>query len=129
MKNNKLAFYADGADSTLLFDKIKEYFEKQCTVIDTMVFSKDPVICRIPNNYAVLPTFFLKFYNGIIVFFTIEDYLNNHFQNLNDQNYLYIDENSIQNIESVNRSMLQNIPMISINKNDQSITEFKLTKI
>lgn len=129
MKNNKLAFYADGADSTVLFDSIRAYFQKKCTIIDAMVFSKDPVICRIPNTYAVLPTFFLKFYNGIVVFFTIEDYLNNHFQNLGNQNYLYVDENTINNMESVNRSMLQNISMLTINKNDQSITDFSLTKI
>lgn len=124
MKNTKLSFVLDITDSSYILDKIKDFFKTKYNIDDTIVFSKDPVVCRIPKEYGVLSTFYYRFYKGIVVFFTLEDYLEIDTDDTKIR-YLYMDDKTIENLESVNRQMLSNISILSLNKDTNSINEVK----
>jgi hypothetical protein len=125
MKNIKLSFFIDGTDSSEILVKIKEYFSQKYTIDDVIVFSKDPIISRMPKEYGILSTYHLTFYKGIIVFFTLEDYLSHENISLSKERYLFINDKTIKDIESINRSTIQNINMITMNE-DKTI---QLTKL
>ena len=119
MKNLKLSFFIDSIDSGDLLLKIKNYFSKKYTIDDTIIFSKDPLVSKIPKDFGILSIYHLTFYKDIIVFFSLEDYQAYNNISLSSHTYLFINNNTIQDLESVNRAILQNINMITLDANDQ----------
>jgi hypothetical protein len=61
-----------------------------------------------------------------VVFFTLDDYLEYQDYSLSKDIYLYFDDQSIENIESVDRNMLKNIQMLVTNKTSNQIEIFTL---
>ena len=128
MKNIKLSFFIDGIDSSEILVKIKEYFSQKYTIDDVIIFSKDPITSRMPKEFGILSTYHLTFYKGIIVFFTLEDYLSHENSSLSNERYLFINDQPIEDIESINRSTIQNINMITMDEN-KTIQLIKLPSI
>lgn len=76
MKHNTLAVFISHPNQIPHIERIKKEYsdmEDICIVTDTNIVISD---------YATIPLFYIKFFNGQIVFCSIEDYLNNrdHFQ-------------------------------------------------
>lgn len=58
-------------DTARIIDKVKNYFQKD--VADFFVFTDDIISCDIP--YAILSSFYMRFYKGCVVFTSIESLL------------------------------------------------------
>lgn len=128
MKNLKLSFFIEGIDSGDLLIKIKEFFANSYQIDDLIIFSKDPIATKIPKDFGILSVYHLTFYKGIIVFFSLDDYIAYDTGSSSQHKYLFINENTINDLESVNRAILKNINMITL-KDDAIIPLILPTKL
>jgi|LakMenEpi03Aug12_release.lakeMendotaPanAssembly.Ray.scaffolds.fasta_scaffold18253_5 hypothetical protein len=125
MTNINLGLMVDAVGPNGL-DSIIGFFKEKYVVDDVVVFSKDPLLSNIDSSYGVLSLYYFKFYKGAVVFFTLDDYLEYQDYSLSKDIYLYFDDQSIENIESVDRNMLKNIQMLVTNKTSNQIEIFTL---
>jgi len=128
-KNTTLGLMIDSVSNGDLDDIIK-FFQDQYIVDDIIVFSKDPLLCEINHNYGVLSLYYLKFYKGTIVFFTLEDYMQYKEYSLSKNIYLYMHNiNDIDNIENIDRNMIKNIQIITPNQESNKIELFNIKSL
>lgn len=125
MKNISLGLMVDSVGRNGL-DDIISFFKSTNTVDDIVLFSKDPLLSTIDTSYGVLSLYYFKFYKGVVVFFTLDDYLEYKDYSLSKNIYLYFDDKSIENIENIDRHMLKNIQMLVKNKISNQIEIFTL---
>lgn len=111
MNKINLAFILDSVDKGGL-DHILDFFKKKHSIDDVVVFSKDPLLAVIDKSYAMLSLYYFKFYKGYVVFFRLEDYLEYQNYSLSKNIYLYLDDNTIENIETIDRNMIKNISLL-----------------
>lgn len=129
MINAKLSFFVDIANEDNLLNKIKVFFSSIYDIDDTFIFTKDLLSSFVHKNFATLPLYYFKFYSGIVVFFTLEDYLEYKDDGMHISAYLYIDNNTIKDMDSVNRNMLKDIQMIGFDPNNNCIEPIKMSSI
>ena len=125
MTNINLGLVADAVGRGGL-DDIINFFKLKHVVDDVIIFSKDPLLSTIDPSYGVLSLYYFKFYKGVVVFFTLDDYLEYKDYSLSKDIYLYFDDYSIENIENIDRNMLKNIQMLVTNKTSNQIEIFTL---
>jgi len=121
MINTKISFFVDLVEDTLVLNKIVDFFEKIYQIDDVFIFSKDLLLSSINQNYGVLPLYYLKFFKGIVVFFSLEDYLEYKDKSMNNKSYLFVDNKTIEDYNSINRNMLKDILMIGLNNTTNEI--------
>jgi hypothetical protein len=125
MTNINLGLMVDAVSRGGL-DSIIDFFKKRYVIDDIVIFSKDPLASNIDSSYGVLGLYYLKFYKGSVVFFTLDDYLEYKDYSLSKDIYLYFDDYSVENIENIDRNMLKNIQMLVTNKTSNQIETFTL---
>lgn len=128
MTNINLGLMVDSVGRNGL-DGIIDFFKAKYAIDDVIIFSKDPLLSTVDPSYGVLGIYYLKFYKGTIVFFTLNDYLEYQNYSLSKDIYLYFDDNSIENIENVDRNMFKNIQILTTNKASNQIEIFTLKSI
>lgn len=62
----RCSYYTNNANNELVAT-IKNLLESYYDLIDFTIFT-DSISCGIPNEYAVLPSYYLSFYKGTVVF-------------------------------------------------------------
>ena len=96
MNKITLAFMLDVIDKNGL-DDIVNFFKLKYDINDIVVFSKDPLLAAVDNSYGVLSLYYLKFYQGYVIFFRLEDYLEYQNYSLSKNIYLYLDNCALTN--------------------------------
>lgn len=129
MTNTKVSFFVDLVEDDIILNKIIVFLNKHYQIDDIFVFSKDLILNSVHRYFGTLPLYYLKFFKGIVIFFTLEDYLEYKDYGLNTNCYLYIDEKTIEDYNNINRNMLKNISMIGLNKITNEIESLDMRTI
>jgi hypothetical protein len=125
MSKINLAFMLDAIDRGGL-DDIVNFFKINHDIDDIVVFSKDPLLATVDSSYGVLSLYYFKFYQGYVVFFRLEDYLEYQDYSLSKNIYLYLGDGTIENIETIDRNMLKNISILTKNKTSNTVKPLTL---
>lgn len=93
---NKFCLFTNNPNNELI-SNVKNFFLSNYDVIDFTIFS-DNIIKDIDNSYAVLPSFYLTFYEGVILFDNIQDYESKKDLLGSDTNIYVIKNGTIENV-------------------------------
>lgn len=129
MTNTKISFFVDIVEDNIVSNKILDFFKQTHKIDDVFVFTKDLLSSSINSNLAVLSLYHFKFYKGVVIFFSLEDYMEYKDYGLNTKCYLYIHPKAIEDLNSVNRNMLKDIPMLVLNPSTQLIETLEMRSI
>lgn len=129
MINTKISFFVDIVEDNIVPSKILDFFKQTHSIDDVFVFTKDLLSSSVNSNLAVLPLYHFKFYKGIVIFFSLEDYMEYKDYGLNTKCYLYIHPKAIEDLNSINRNMLKDIPMLVLNPSTQLIETLEMRSI
>lgn len=108
---NKYALYSDSVNSLGLIDTIYRFCKSKNNYCDFNIFSNNEPIFY-GTNIGTLPTFYMKFYNGSIIFCNIKDYIE-YEKTLLHQAYLIT---SVEEMVSVGhtKSSLKNVVLLKV---------------
>jgi len=129
MTNTKISFFVDIVEDNIVSNKILDFFKQTHKIDDVFVFTKDLLSSSVNSNLAVLSLYHFKFYKGVVIFFSLEDYMEYKDYGLNTKCYLYIHPKAIEDLNSVNRNMLKDIPMLVLNPSTQLIETLEMRSI
>lgn len=91
------------------------------SVADFIVFS-DYSLSNSSNDFGILPTFYLDFYLGTIVFLSIEDYLIHKPHLLSSKYVLYIEKEDLYDNVFINKKTIQNFQDVITMKNGEVVS-------
>jgi len=120
MKNNSILLFTKDINHIPLIRKIKDYaLSYYDEYIDFgIIYNISQAITF--NDIALLPSFYLRFYSGPIIFLNIEDYLE-HKDLIIGQPIIYLSNNTPEN---VSRNMIKNCDIITEENNTFKIIKY-----
>jgi hypothetical protein len=112
MKNTFAIFCNEQSDNLdILYNTILEKHMADIFIVT------DDTTTSFKKHYAILYSFYLCFYKGIVVFLDIEDYLSNRLNIQDNQIYLVC---SVENLlaKGIDRRSLNNVKLLKIENNE-----------
>lgn len=110
----QLAIYTKNFNQhSTIIEKIKSFFQNEYTDI----FICTSLMTDSISTYACLPEFYLKFFNGYVVFLNVEDFLE-HSNNIIGSSVLFIDKKDVTKVVSMNKLTFKQTDFLTLDDND-----------
>lgn len=112
----KLAVYATNVGNSLeTINKIKQFLLATENYSDFFICVD--VLNTATTSWATLHPFYLPFFDGHVVFLSLEDYISNR-DKIIGESILYVSSEGIRSEVPVDRSMFKNCRFITVNNNE-----------
>lgn len=93
---NRFCLFTNNPNNELIFN-LKNFLFSNYNVMDFTIFC-DQIVKDIDSEYSVLPSFYLTFYNGVVLFDNQQDYENKKDLLGNNHEIYLIKDGIIQNV-------------------------------
>lgn len=107
----KLAIYCNDNNCDLIY-KIIDFFKQKNRIVCGHVFTDSDNTCS--SDIACLPSFYMPFYKGIIVFTNIHDFIDNQSELISEKIYVMISSISDIKDNHVDKKIIDNTKFLTL---------------